>query len=66
MKLLRFGEVGREKPGLVDRDGRIRDVSSRIDDVAGRFLDRDALKKLAALDPAGLPLVDGQPRLGTN
>ncbi len=64
MKLLRFGEVGREKPGLVDRDGRIRDVSSRIDDVSGRFLDPDALKKLAALDPAGLPLVDGQPRLG--
>ncbi len=64
MKLLRFGEVGAEKPGLLDSDGNIRDLSAHIDDVAGANLSPDALAKLSAIDVSSLPLVDGSPRLG--
>ncbi len=64
MKLLRFGAPGQEKPGLMDGDGNIRDLSSHIDDVAGAALSADGLKTLAALDVSSLPIVDGSPRLG--
>jgi len=64
MKLLRFGEVGAERPGLLDGDGNIRDLSGQIDDVAGANLSPDALAKLSAIDVSSLPLVDGLPRLG--
>ncbi|WP_439599424.1 fumarylacetoacetate hydrolase family protein [Falsiroseomonas sp.] len=64
MKLLRYGPPGAEKPGLLDAEGAIRDLSGVIDDLAGAALSREGLARLAALDPASLPRVAGQPRLG--
>lgn len=64
MKLLRFGKPGKEKPGLIDGDGRIRDLSGHIPDVAGAALSPASLKKLSKLKPEDLPLVKGNPRLG--
>ena len=64
MKLLRYGPPGAEKPGLLDRDGAIRDLSGVVADIAGAALSAESLAKLAALDPAGLPIVGGSPRLG--
>lgn len=65
MKLLRYGPPGAEKPGLLDNEGRIRDLSGHVADIGPAQLAPDALARLAALDPATLPLVDGTPRLGT-
>ncbi len=65
MKLVRFGEVGKEKPGLVDKDGAIRDLSAHIADINGDTLAPAALAKLAALDPASLPLAPAGVRLGS-
>ncbi|MEH6786222.1 MAG: fumarylacetoacetate hydrolase family protein [Paracoccus sp. (in: a-proteobacteria)] len=62
MKFLRYGEAGAERPGLLDRDGRIRDLSDHIDDLRGAVL--GDLAALSGLDPASLPLVEGAPRLG--
>ncbi len=64
MKLLRYGPEGQEKPGLLDEDGRIRDLSAHVKDIAGEALAPEGLAKLAALDPASLPLVDGDVRYG--
>ncbi|TFH88239.1 FAA hydrolase family protein [Billgrantia azerbaijanica] len=64
MKLLRFGPAGHEKPGLLDGDGVIRDLSAHLDDLAGHHLGRSALRELASLDPARLPAVSGDTRLG--
>ena len=64
MKLLRYGPVGAEKPGMLDADGRIRDLSAHVDDIAGEVLTPQGLAALAALDVAALPVVDGEPRLG--
>nr|WP_321986211.1 fumarylacetoacetate hydrolase family protein [uncultured Lichenicoccus sp.] len=64
MKLLRFGPRGQEKPGLLDVDGRIRDISAHVHDVAGSVLEPTTLQRIAALDPGSLPLVDGNPRIG--
>lgn len=64
MKFLRYGEAGSEKPGLIDQDGVIRDLSGEVGDLSGGVLDPDELARLAALDPAGLPAVSGDPRLG--
>ncbi|AWU97677.1 fumarylacetoacetate hydrolase family protein [Azospirillum ramasamyi] len=64
MKLLRYGPPGQEKPGLLDADGRIRDLSAHVDDIAGAVLLPDGLDRLRAIDPATLPLVEGDPRLG--
>ncbi|CUH69416.1 Ureidoglycolate lyase [Thalassovita autumnalis] len=64
MKLLRYGAPGAEKPGLLDQDGALRDLSGVISDVAGEALSDESLAKLRDLDPATLPLVDGDPRLG--
>jgi 2-keto-4-pentenoate hydratase/2-oxohepta-3-ene-1,7-dioic acid hydratase in catechol pathway len=64
MKLLRYGPAGREKPGLLDADGKIRDLSGQIADVDGQALSSETLGRLAKLDPATLPIVDGSPRLG--
>ncbi|HJR21188.1 MAG TPA: ureidoglycolate lyase [Dongiaceae bacterium] len=64
MKLLRYGPKGREKPGLLDKDGKIRDLSAHVPDVAGTALLPDSLKKLAALNPAELPLANGELRIG--
>jgi ureidoglycolate lyase len=64
MKLLRYGNKGQEKPGLLDSHGQIRDLSAHVSDIAGATLDPSSLATLARLDPASLPLVDGSPRIG--
>ena len=64
MKLVRYGAVGQEKPGLVDPAGKVRDLSVHVKDITGDILSPASLAKLAALDPASLPLVDGNPRFG--
>ena len=64
MKLVRYGEIGRERPGILDAAGKIRDLSGVIDDLAGAALGRESLNRLNALDPATLPLVEGKPRIG--
>jgi 2-keto-4-pentenoate hydratase/2-oxohepta-3-ene-1,7-dioic acid hydratase in catechol pathway len=64
MKLLRFGEPGSEKPGLLDADGVIRDLSGHVADIGGAALDPESLASLARLDPKSLPAVAGKPRLG--
>ena len=64
MKLLRYGAAGAEKPGILDAEGRIRDLSGVVGDIAGDTLLPDGLAKLRAIDPASLPLVEGDPRLG--
>jgi ureidoglycolate lyase len=64
MKLLRYGPAGQEKPGLLDRDGRIRDLSGAVRDIDGEALAPGSLDRLRRLDPASLPLVPGTPRLG--
>ncbi|WP_250453793.1 ureidoglycolate lyase [Caballeronia sp. ATUFL_M2_KS44] len=64
MKLLRYGPKGQEKPGLLDADGQIRDLSSVVDDIAGATLTEAGLAKVRAADPASLPVVEGNPRIG--
>jgi len=64
MKLLRYGPKGQEKPALLDAQGQLRDLSAHVADIAGEALLPESLARLAALDPAGLPLVEGSPRLG--
>jgi len=64
MKLLRYGPKGQEKPGLLDAQGKIRDLSKVVGDIDGAALSDESVAKLRALDPATLPVVDGNPRLG--
>jgi 2-keto-4-pentenoate hydratase/2-oxohepta-3-ene-1,7-dioic acid hydratase in catechol pathway len=64
MKLVRYGAAGREKPGMIDGDGRLRDLSSLVPDLAGEALSPKSLAKLAKVNPATLPAVRGNPRLG--
>ncbi len=64
MKLLRYGPAGEEKPGIIDRDGNIRDLSAHVADFRGEALHPQRLKALELLDPSTLPLVEGSPRLG--
>ena len=64
MKLVRYGEKGCERPGLVDADGRLRDLSAHVEDIAGDALMPAGMERLQALDPAALPAVDDEPRLG--
>ena len=64
MKLLRYGEPGRERPGMIDADGNIRDLSGHVADIAGADISPESLKKLASVDAKSLPLVEGNPRLG--
>jgi len=65
MRLVRYGRPGKEKPGLFDEEGRLRDLSGVIADVDAAALSERALRKLAKLDHKSLPLVRGNPRLGT-
>ena len=65
MKLVRYGDFGHEKPGLIDKDGKLRDLSGQIKDLADDAFSPANLAKLAALDPTSLPAVDGSPRLGS-
>jgi 2,4-didehydro-3-deoxy-L-rhamnonate hydrolase len=62
MKLLRYGPKGAEKPGLLDANGQVRDLSAHVRDIGGAALSPDSLKRLAALDPSTLPLVPGTPQ----
>ncbi len=64
MKLLRYGPAGQERPGLLDRTGTLRDLSSRVRDITPELLSRASLSALAAIDPASLPAIEGRPRLG--
>ncbi len=64
MKLLRYGETGAEKPGLLDAEGTIRDLSGHVADIGGKALDPAALAALSKLDPKSLPAVAGNPRIG--
>ncbi len=64
MKLLRYGPKGQEKPGLLDQHGKIRDLSKVVDDIAGDTLSDAGLAKIRAIDPATLPEVTGESRIG--
>jgi 2-keto-4-pentenoate hydratase/2-oxohepta-3-ene-1,7-dioic acid hydratase in catechol pathway len=64
MKLLRYGAAGQEKPGILDAEGRVRDLSAEIVDVSGDALLPGSLERLRGLDVNRLPLVSGNPRLG--
>ena len=64
MKLLRYGPVGQEKPGLLDASNTLRDLSGVLTDINGDTLSDAALAKLRTMDPATLPAVGGQPRIG--
>ncbi|HYD62591.1 MAG TPA: fumarylacetoacetate hydrolase family protein [Noviherbaspirillum sp.] len=64
MKLVRYGRVGKEKPGLIDEQGKLRDLSGVIDDIGPEQLSDKALAKLAKINPQTLPLVRGNPRKG--
>ena len=64
MRLVRYGRPGKEKPGLFDEEGRLRDLSDIIGDIDASVLSEKALRKLAKVDWKTLPLVRGNPRLG--
>ena len=64
MKLARFGPRGREKPGVIDRDGSLRDLSGVIRDIGWDEISPAGLRRLARLNPQDLPQVPGKPRLG--
>jgi 2-keto-4-pentenoate hydratase/2-oxohepta-3-ene-1,7-dioic acid hydratase in catechol pathway len=64
MKLLRYGPAGQEKPGMLDSDGHIRDLSGVVRDIDGAALPPGSLDRLRRLDPTTLPLISGSPRLG--
>ncbi|SEC37854.1 2-keto-4-pentenoate hydratase/2-oxohepta-3-ene-1,7-dioic acid hydratase (catechol pathway) [Burkholderia sp. WP9] len=64
MKLLRYGPLGEEKPGLLDADGNLRDLSGHVADISGDTLLPASLARLKALDVTSLPRVEGNPRLG--
>lgn len=64
MKLIRFGALGEERPGLVDHEGQLRDLSGHVLDISGDMLGDESIAKLRAIDPSSLPVVDGSPRIG--
>ena len=64
MKLVRHGAVGQEKPGMIDADGTLRDLSAHVGDITGATIGDDSISNLRALDPATLPAVEGNPRMG--
>ncbi|MBB3948776.1 ureidoglycolate lyase [Aureimonas jatrophae] len=64
MKLLRYGERGHEKPGLLDSTGTLRDLSGHVEDIAGDVLSDEGLARIRALDPAALPAVPDGVRMG--
>jgi 2-keto-4-pentenoate hydratase/2-oxohepta-3-ene-1,7-dioic acid hydratase in catechol pathway len=64
MKLLRYGAPGQEKPGLMDASGAIRDLSGHVSDIGPAQLSAESLARLAAIDPASLPKVEGAVRYG--
>ena len=63
MKLLRYGPVGAEKPGILDSRGHLRDLSAHVDDIAGVVLTPEGLDHLRSINPESLPVVTGSPRI---
>jgi 2,4-didehydro-3-deoxy-L-rhamnonate hydrolase len=64
MKLLRYGKLGKEKPGILDSEGRIRDLSAHVSDITGETISPKSLAKLRKIKIESLPLVRGNPRIG--
>jgi ureidoglycolate lyase/2,4-diketo-3-deoxy-L-fuconate hydrolase len=64
MKLLRYGPTGQERPAMIDAQGRLRDLSGKVADITGSTISAASLARLASIDPATLPLVEGKPRIG--
>ncbi len=64
MKLLRYGALGKEKPGIIDKDGKLRDLSGVVADISGETISPKGLAKLKKIKPESLPLVKGKPRIG--
>ncbi len=64
MKLLRYGASGHERPALLDSEGRIRALSSVVDDISGATLRPEGVRALRSCNPDALPIVDGNPRIG--
>jgi len=64
MRLVRYGEVGAEKPGILDDQGSIRDLSSIVGDISPATVQASELERIASIDPSSLPRVEGNPRLG--
>jgi len=64
MRLVRYGEVGAEKPGILDDQGSIRDLSSIVGDISPATVQAGELERIASIDPSSLPRVEGNPRLG--
>ena len=64
MKLVRYGPAGREKPGLIDAEGKLRDLSRKVKDIDGASISPSSLALLRKVDTKRLPLVKGRPRLG--
>lgn len=64
MKLVRYGRPGKEKPGIIDHEGRVRDLSGIIHDIDGQSLDPKVLNRISKIKTSRLPLVRGTPRLG--
>ena len=64
MKLVRYGAVGQEKPGMIESNGTLRDLSDHVADITGATIGDESIAKLRALDPNSLPAVDGSPRIG--
>ena len=64
MKLVRYGAKGAEKPGLLDANGHVRDLSEHVDDIRGDTLSDASLARLNAIETGSLPLVEGTPRMG--
>ena len=64
MKLLRYGEIGKEKPGILGQDGKIRDLSNHITDINGDNISEEGLKKISMIDVSSLPIIPENTRLG--
>lgn len=65
MKLLRYGPKGKEKPGIIDQDGKIRDLSAHVTDITGDTISPKSLAKIKKIKLETLPLVKGKPRIGS-
>jgi ureidoglycolate lyase len=64
MKLLRYGKIGAEKPGILDEQGAIRDLSSLVEDISATTIATDGIEPIKSIDPTTLPRVEGNPRIG--
>ena len=64
MKLVRFGKEGREKPGIIDSDGVLRDLSTKVKDIEGKTISPNSLKLIQRVNLRKLNIVKGKPRIG--